>query len=792
MVQVMRDLPNMDNTMQDITQSAAQAQPTVQAQPKTQAQLAAQTQPTPQEEMRVLIERMNEASDAYYNGRGELMTDYEWDALFDRLKKLEDETGEVLPDSPTHKVSEDAIPGQKERHEYPALSLAKTKKVEDLVKWAEGRPIWISWKLDGLTLVATYDDGRLTRVLTRGGGEIGTNITHLADAIDGLPKKIAEKGHLVIRGEAVISYADFEQFLMESDEEYANPRNLASGSLSLKDVEEVKRRRIRWIPFTLVHTEYDLIPESQNSELKTQVDESPESRNSETQTPAGTHPEAAPPAKQEATNQSRDLASWGGRMDFLQDLGFKPVEREVILHPDETSVEDAIARWTEKVTGIRTGKQKGNPENSGVENPGAGNPEKRTNSRTNPYPVDGLVITYDDTLYAATGSVTGHHATRAGYAFKWQDESADSVLDHIEWSCAASTITPVAVFEPVELEGTTVQRASLCNISECERLGIGGPGTELSVIKANKIIPKVIRVIRPEGRLEIPKNCPVCGAQTEIRVNEASETRTLRCTNPACAAKQLKKFTRFVSKTGMDIDGISEQTLARFINAGWVREYADLYHLPEHREEIVQMEGFGEKSMENLAGALAKSRQAEPNRLLFALCIPLCGQEVAKLLLSRYALPDLIRTARGTEDPEVFSDISGIGPEKSASFVRWMQEEENAAGLDRLLAELTFREEDLADPGDPASAAGKAAREAAEGRCAGLTFVVTGDVHHYKNRNELKAYIESQGGKVTGAVSGSTSFLINNDVNSTSGKNQKAKKLGIPIISEDEFVERFV
>lgn len=681
-------------------------------------------------EMQSLIARLNEASDAYYNGRGELMTDYEWDALFDRLKELEDESGEVLPDSPTHKVSEDAIPGQKERHEFPALSLAKTKKEEDLVKWAEGRPIWISWKLDGLTLVATYDNGRLTRVLTRGGGEIGTNITHLAKAIDGLPETIAEKGHLVIRGEAVISYADFEQFLMESDEEYANPRNLASGSLSLKDVNEVKRRKIRWIPFTLVYTEYDEYLKDEDRR----------------------------------TDFPESLTSWGARMDFLDSLGFHTVEREEILHPDEENVADAIARWTEKVT-----------------------------NTTNPYPVDGLVISYDDTVYAATGSVTGHHATRAGYAFKWQDESADSVLDHIEWSCAASTITPVAVFQPVELEGTTVQRASLCNVSECERLGIGGPGTELSVIKANKIIPKVIRVIRPEGTLEIPEACPVCGAQTEIRINEVSETKTLRCTNPDCTAKQLKKFTRFVSKTGMDIDGISEQTLARFINAGWVREYADLYHLPEHREEIVQMEGFGEKSMQNLEDALARSRQAVPQRLLFALCIPLCGQEVAKLLLSRYALPDLIRTAREAAEPEVFSDIGGIGPEKSASLVRWMKNEKNSAGLDRLLQEVTFREEDLADPNDPESAAGKAAaaRQAGAGTCAGLTFVVTGDVHHYKNRNELKAYIESQGGKVTGSVSGSTSFLINNDVNSTSGKNQKAKKLGIPIISEDEFLERY-
>ena len=654
--------------------------------------------------MQQLITRLNEASDAYYNGRGELMTDYEWDALFDRLKQLEEETGEVLPDSPTHKVSEDAIPGQKERHEFPALSLAKTKKEEDLVKWAEGRPIWLSWKLDGLTLVATYDGGKLTRVLTRGGGETGTNITHLAKAISGLPAEIAEKGHLVIRGEAVISYADFEQFLLESDEEYANPRNLASGSLSLKDTEEVKRRKIRWIPFTLVYSAYD---------------------------------------------ETGELASWGDRMDFLQEQGFAPVERESIPHPDAESVAEAVGRWTEKVTG-----------------------------RHNPYPVDGLVITYDDTAYAATGSVTGHHAARAGYAFKWQDESAESVLDHIEWSCAASTITPVAVFAPVELEGTTVQRASLCNISECERLGIGGPGTALSVIKANKIIPKVIRVSRAEGTLDIPARCPVCGAGTEIRVNEASATKTLRCTNPDCAAKQLKKFTRFVSKTGMDIDGISEQTLARFINAGWVHEYADLYHLPEHREEIVQMEGFGERSMQNLVDALERSREAEPNRLLFALCIPLCGQEVAKLLLSRYSLADLVQMARETEDPEIFSVIDGIGPEKSASFVRWMQDRKNAEGLDRLLAEVRVQD------------SGPAVRKTG-GRCEGLTFVVTGDVHYYKNRNELKAYIESQGGKVTGSVSGATSFLINNDVNSSSGKNQKARKLGIPVISEDEFRERY-
>ena len=670
------------------------------------------------QEMQNLIVRLNEASDAYYNGRAELMTDYEWDALFDRLKQLEDETGEILPDSPTRKVSEDAIPGQKEPHEFPALSLAKTKQIPDLVKWAEDRPIWISWKLDGLTLVATYDNGKLTRVLTRGKGDVGTNITHLSGAIRGIPQEIAEKGHLVIRGEAVISYADFEQFRMESDEDYANPRNLASGSLSLKDVEEVRRRRIRWIPFTLVYTEYD----------------------------AGRLPAPGEEAAGISEKESR-LRSWGDRMQYLEELGFHPVEREIIEQPAETVLQEVIDRWTKKVT-----------------------------DRVNPYPVDGLVITYDDTVYAATGSVTGHHAARAGYAFKWQDESADSVLTEIEWSCAASTITPVAIFKPVELEGTTVQRASLCNISECERLGIGGPGTELSVIKANKIIPKVIRVGKTEGTLQIPEVCPVCGAQTRIHVNPVSGTRTLRCQNPECTAKQLRKYTRFVSKEALDIDGISEQTLSRFINAGWIREFADLFHLPEHREEIIAMEGFGEKSMQNLEAALARSRRTTGQKILFGLCIPLCGQEVARLFLAAYPFADLIRTAREAEEENCFSSIDGIGPEKSAAFVRWMQNKKNADGLDRLLQEVQIEE----------------ARPAEKGSlCQGLTFVVTGDVQYYRNRNELKAYIESQGGKVTGSVSKSTSFLINNDVNSTSGKNQKARQFGIPVISEEEFRNRF-
>lgn len=657
--------------------------------------------------MRQLVDELNRASDAYYNGKGELMTDYEWDSMFDQLRRLEQETGTILPDSPTHKVSADTTIGQKEAHEYPALSLAKTKKPEDLAKWAEGKPIWLSWKLDGLTLVVTYDNGRLTKVVTRGDGHIGTNITHLAKSIEGIPSKIKASGHVVVRGEAVISYDDFEKFNLESDEEYANPRNLASGSLTLKDPAEVAERHIHWIPFTLVHTDEDIV-------------------------------------------------SWGARMDWLKSIGLTCVDHELIEHPTLENINEVINRWTLKVT-----------------------------KRENPYPVDGLVIAYDDTAYAATGSVTGHHATRAGFAFKWADESAVTELDHIEWSCAASTISPVAVFKPVELEGTTVKRASLCNISECERLGIGGKGTEIEVIKANKIIPKVIKIREAKGTLEIPGNCPVCGSPTEITISAASGTKTLHCTNPSCPAKQLKKFARFVSKQGVNVDGISEQTLQRFINLGWIKNYADIYHLPDHEAEIALLDGFKEKSAHNIAVSVEKARTVEARRLLYALCIPLCGQDVCNRLLSAYPIDDLVAIAEGKQQEsslfapkaeEVLAMIPGIGPEKAKSFVAWFTDKANREVFDKLKNEITVEQTSTAATGE---------------KCKGLTFVVTGDVHHYKNRNELKAYIESQGGKVTGSVSKSTSYLINNDVSSTSGKNQKAHQLGTPIISEDDFIEKF-
>ena len=647
--------------------------------------------------MKQLVEQLNNASQAYYNGEAELMSDYEWDSKFDQLKLLEDETGIVLPDSPTNKVSEDSISGKKEPHEFPALSLAKTKSVADLEKWASNKPIWISWKLDGLTLVATYDDGKLTKIVTRGDGHIGTNITHLAPAIKGVLPKISEKGHLVIRGEAVISYEDFNNFLLETESDYANPRNLASGSLTLKDVDEVKLRHIQWIPFTLVYSDQEIL-------------------------------------------------SWGQRMDYLEKLGFQTVEHRFIENPTSVNIQEKIDEFTQKVT-----------------------------HKKQPFPVDGLVITYDDTQYASTGSVTGHHATRAGYAFKWQDEYAETVLDHIEWSCAASTISPVAVFQPVELEGTTVQRASLCNISECERLGIGDAGTKLQVIKANKIIPKVIKITEKVGVLNIPDKCPVCGAEAHVVLSE-SGTKKLHCSNADCTAKQLKKFARFVSKDGINIDGISEQTVSTFINHGWIRDYADFYHLKDFAYQITSLDGFGKKSVSKLLESIEKSRNTDSRHLLYALSIPLCGFDVAKRLLRKYTFKELMETAKTSLFDDVFASIDGIGPEKSARFVNWFKDDKNYLKVSNLLKELDVKEVEVAEVGT---------------KCAGQTFVITGDVYHYKNRNELKAYIESQGGKVTGSVSKSTTYLINNDAESQSSKNKKAHQLGISIITEEQFREKF-
>lgn len=648
-----------------------------------------------EQRIKYLIEQLNLASQAYYNGQNEIMTNFEWDAMFDELTLLEQETGIILEDSPTQRTGMEVEAGEREEHEFPALSLAKTKQVEELQAWAGDRDIWLSWKLDGLTLVLTYDGGVLTKILTRGNGTAGNNITFLKQAIGGIPLTIAYKGHMVVRGEAVISYSDFDQIndmIEDDDEKYANPRNLASGTLNLDDLEEVKKRHVNFHAFTLVYMDDPIL-------------------------------------------------SWGERMKYLEDMNFIVVEHEKTT---ASELSDVIERWTEKV-------ERGEMD----------------------LPVDGLVICYDDTEYAASGSVTGHHATRAGYAFKWADEAVDTRLRYIEWSCAVSTISPVAVFEPVQIEGTTVSRASLCNISEIERLGLGAECT-LSVIKANKIIPKCIAVKDAKGEVVIPETCPVCGASTKIHISPKSGTKTLHCTNPDCTAKNVKKFTRFVSKQAMDIDGLSVQTMLKFINQGYIREFADLYHLSEHFDEISQMDGFGEKSCTNMNLAIEKSRNVHPVNLIYALCIPMIGIDAGKKIVAEVGFEGFLKRMEEQDD---FEDIDGIGLEKSNSILLWYQKKENRMMLEHLLQEIQVEKVEVKDT--------------SAGSCVGQTFVITGDVHQFKNRNEFKAYVEAQGGKVTGSVSKKTTYLVNNDLESASSKNKKAKELGIPIISEDTFVEMF-
>lgn len=648
-----------------------------------------------------LVAKLNEASNAYYNDKDEIMSNFEWDAMFDELTALEKESGYILPNSPTQSTGavESIQSGNKEAHEFPALSLAKSKEVGDIQRWAGERDIWLSWKLDGLTLVVTYDSGKLTKLMTRGNGSVGTNITYLSPYIKGLPIDIKEQGHFVVRGEATISYTDFNSLndLIENDDErYANPRNLVSGTMAL-DVtraNEVKERKVCFNAFTLVYCENEII-------------------------------------------------SWGKRMDYLDELGFITVDRELTNSND---VPLTIDKWTEKVK-----------------------------SGTMDIPVDGLVVAYDDTEYAKTGSVTGHHATNAGMAFKWQDTQAETVLDHVEWSCAASTISPVAVFNPVHLEGTEVKRALLCNISEMERLGIGADRvTKLNVIKANMIIPKVVSADNQGTSFEIPKTCPVCGAPTEIHVGSVTGAKTLHCTNDNCSAKHIQKYSRFVSKQGMDIDGLSTERIVKLINKGIINDFADIYHLADHESEFVSMEGFGNKSYNNLIDSIEKSRKINPVNFIVALCIPMIGTDAAKRFISTLGTDgffDRLYSGIG------FDDIDGIGPERSKSVIQWYENEDNKALIEKLLKEIEVEKVEASTGND--------------GVCSGITFVITGDVHIFKNRNEFKAYVESQGGKVTGSVSAKTNYLVNNDIESTSSKNKKAKDLGIKIITEDTFVERF-
>lgn len=652
--------------------------------------------------MQYLIEQLNIASDAYYGGKREYMSNYEWDQMFDELSRIENETGFVLPNSPTHDISRaaaDDLKGtsaKKEEHEFPALSLAKTKSIKELQFWAGQFDIWLSWKLDGLTLVLTYDGGELQKIVTRGNGYVGTNITYMKNAINGFPTSIAYFGHLVVRGEALITYSDFVYIneLSENDK-YANPRNLASGTLALdvSNLKTVKERNVKFIAFSLVYIQDEIV-------------------------------------------------SWGERMEFLDSLGFATVDRTKV---NADNIPKVVEEWSQRI------------ESGSVDTP-----------------VDGLVICYDDTEYAAGGSVTGHHATRAGLAFKWQDTVVTTILEHIEWSCAASLITPVAVFRPVQLEGTTVSRASLCNISEMERLGIGAnKKTKLKIIKANKIIPKCIGVEYAEGEYEIPTKCPICDARTEIITNLDSGTKILCCTNTECPAKYLRRFTRFVSKKGMNVDGLSIKTLLVFINHGYIRRYEDIYSINNYREEISDLDGFGLKLCDNLINAIERSKVVTPANFIYALGIPLIGEDAAKKIVTKIGFEEFCSRVQGKKE---FKDIDGIGDEKSYSIIRWFENETNKTSFSQLLKIVKI--EDVATVSKSK-------------KCAGLIFVITGNVLYYENRSKLKKYIESEGGTVTSSVSIKTNYLINNDILSTSSKNLKAQELGIPIISEKKFLSLF-
>lgn len=640
--------------------------------------------------MEELVSKLNIASEAYYSGQKELMSDHEWDEMFDELTKLENETGVVLDNSPTKNVSHENITGEKEMHEFPALSLQKSKDTMAVRKWIGDQLANISWKMDGLTLVVTYDDGKLSKIVTRGDGEKGANITHLVSAISGIPSEINYKGHLVIRGEAVISYNDFEEVNTIYNNIYENPRNLAAGSCNPHTKADIiKDRCVTWIPFTLVYIE-------------------------------------------------RDMNSWSERMEFLRSNGFNPVEYQTITNMNEF---DAIIKtWSDRVSDFE-------------------------------YPVDGLVFTYDDVKYASEGNLTGHHDTRGGFALKWEDETAETELIGIEWSVSVQSINPVAVFRSVRLEGTNVSRASLCNISECRRLGIGDAGTKLTVIKANKIIPKVISA-SAHNSLIIPRQCPVCKHDTVIKTSDTG-VEILTCSNPECAAKHIGKMTRFVSKFGFDIYGLSKNKLMSLIEMNVIENVYDIMTLPDKKEDVMAMlsgaDGWGEVSVMNILSEIEKARTVPADKFLYALCIPMCGRHVAKELTKSYDIDELI-------DIDFDSLICAIGAVKAAAFKNWIDLSYNK-DLVRNLMSVCKIKSNTRNSGTKTS-----------NILAGKTFVVTGSVNHFASREDIKSYIEGCGGRVSGSVSSKTDYLINNDIESDSGKNKKAKSLGVAIISEDEFL----
>ncbi len=645
------------------------------------------------ERIKELTKLLNEAAKAYYAEDREIMSNREYDALYDELQKLEQETGLVLADSPTVSVGYEAVEElPKERHESPMLSLGKTKSREELRDWLQGKAGVMSWKLDGLTVVLTYRGGRLAKAVTRGNGEIGEVVTNNARTFRNLPLTIPFQGELILRGEAVITYSDFEKVNADITDEksrYKNPRNLCSGSVRQLNNEITAKRNVRFFAFSLVS------------------------------------------AGETEFHNSREE-----QFAFLERQGFEVVEHYAVTEEDILS---RIDFFEEKIKGFDI-------------------------------PSDGLVLTYEDIAFGQSLGRTAKFP-RHSIAFKWADELRETTLQEIEWSASRTgLINPVAIFEPVELEGTTVSRASVHNVSILRGLRLG-IGDTITVYKANMIIPQIAENLTESDTVEIPAFCPVCGGRTEIR--QINEVQSLYCTNEKCAAKRIKAFTLFVSRDAMNVDGLSEATLEKLIDMGCIREYADLYHLDRFRDRIIEMEGFGEKSYQNLIAGIEASRKTVLSRVLYGLGIANIGVANAKMLCREFSY-DLERMRQA--DVETLSAIEGIGEVIATAFTEYMRDADNMQKLDRLLPELVL-EVPTVDEGSQTMQ--------------GLNFVITGSLNRFANRSDLKELIESRGGKVTGSVTGKTTALINNDVSSASSKNKKAKELGVPILSEETFLSEY-
>lgn len=644
---------------------------------------------TDMERMQELIELLNRAAKAYYQEADEIMSNFEYDRLYDELLALEEKLHVQMTNSPTNRVGYEILSElPKERHESPMLSLDKTKAVEDLESFIGEQKALISWKLDGLTIVLTYAGGELMKAVTRGNGEIGEVITPNAKVFKNVPLKIPFTGDLVLRGEAVISYSDFEKInaaIADVDARYKNPRNLCSGSVRQLNSKITAERSVRFYAFNLVSAEGVDFANSRKAQF-----------------------------------------------DFLQDQGFDVVEHYMITRD---TVADRVKYFAKAI-------------------------------ETMDIPSDGLVLTLEDLAYSASLGRTAKYP-RDSYAFKWADETADTVLREIEWSPSRTgLINPVAIFDSVDLEGTSVSRASVHNVSILKSMKLG-IGDTIRVFKANMIIPQIAENLTQSGTVEIPCKCPACGGET--RINRLGDVETLYCENPECPVKQLKAFSLFVSRDAMNIAGMSEATLEKFLGHGFIKEFADLYHLEEHKEAIVGLEGFGEKSYEKLIGAIDKARATTLSKVIYSLGIANIGLATAKLITKACDYDvEKIRQASAEE----LGAIDKVGPVIAQACEAYFADEKNNAMLDRLLAELTLESEVSGE----------------EQSFSGMTFVITGSVHHYANRNEIKAVIESRGGKVAGSVSAKTNYLINNDSASKSSKNQAAQKLGIPILTEEDFM----